>query len=124
MIPAKKQKMAVRVPDGNIAQKHPIPVIRNSMRNFLILVVMARMRNAVAEAAILMPKHAASLKMEKYLMRVPPCRMWVLRPRVCIQLFSDAVKPKVFCFHTQKTANKESKAQTIRYLTRFSGVVI
>jgi hypothetical protein len=77
-MPAKKQKIDVRVPDGNVAQKHAAPVVKQKYFSFLILFVMPNIMNATAVAAMLMPKFAASLNTEKYRMRVPPLIICVL----------------------------------------------
>ena len=61
IIPAAIHAIAVRVPEGNIAHVHPKPVIRNRIRCFLILLVMAKIRKATAADAVPTPKLAASL---------------------------------------------------------------
>ena len=51
-----------------------------------------------------------------------PWMMWV-RPAWTRKAFSGWVKPKVRCFHTQKTAKMEQKAQNLKNLTIVSGWV-
>ena len=64
-MPAKKQKLAVRVPEGNMAHAQARPTTKKNILSFLILVVMPKMINATDVAAIATPKLAASLNMEK-----------------------------------------------------------
>ena len=61
MNPAKKQKIAVRVPEGNIAHRQAAPTIPKKIRCFFILLVIANIKNATEVAAIPIPKLAASL---------------------------------------------------------------
>ena len=61
MIPAIRQTMPVRVPDGNMAQIQAIPVMRKNNLCFLILLVIPKIRKATAVEAIPIPKLAASL---------------------------------------------------------------
>ena len=63
--PAMRQAVAVRVPEGNIAQAHATPTIKKKYLYFLILAVMPNMMNATAVEAIPIPKLAASLYVEK-----------------------------------------------------------
>jgi hypothetical protein len=63
--PAIKQAIAVRVPEGNIAQAHAEPIIKKNIRCFFILLVIPKIINATAVDAIPIPKLAASLKIEK-----------------------------------------------------------
>ena len=60
-IPAMKQPIAVRVPEGNIAQAHASPVTRKKMRCFLTRLVRAKIRKATDVEAMPIPKLAASL---------------------------------------------------------------
>ena len=60
-IPAKRQAIAVRVPEGNIAQTLNRPTTPKKILNFNIFVVKAKIRKATAVDAIPMPKAAASL---------------------------------------------------------------
>ena len=78
IMPAKKQKIDVRVPDGNVAQKLAAPAIRQKYFIFFILFVIPNIKNATAVAAMLIPKVAASLNTEKYRMSVPPLIICVL----------------------------------------------
>ena len=110
--PAIKAAIAVRVPEGNIAHAHAKPVIKKKYLCFLILLVIPNMINATAVDAMPMPKLAASLYMEKYLIRVPPCNICVDLPRPCIKAFSAFVNPNFCCFQTQNDANKESAPNT------------
>ena len=73
MNPAIKHAIAVRVPEGNIAQAHAPPTIKKKYLYFLILAVMPKIMNATAVDAIPIPKLAASLYMEKYRIIVPAC---------------------------------------------------
>ena len=59
--PAAKQTVAVRVPDGNIAQIHAIPVNKKKYLCFFILLVIPKIINATAVDAMPIPKFAASL---------------------------------------------------------------
>ena len=61
MIPTIKQAMAVRVPEGNMAQAQASPVMRKKTRCLLILLVMAKTKKATAVDAMPIPKFAASL---------------------------------------------------------------
>ena len=64
-MPAPKHTIAVRVPDGNIAHVQAMPVMRKKKRYFFTLLVKAKIKNATAVEAILIPKLAASLCVEK-----------------------------------------------------------
>jgi hypothetical protein len=122
--PAAKQKMAVRVPDWNIPHIINAAVVRKKMRKFLILFVMPAIINTTAVAAALHPKLAASLNVEKYLIRDPPFKIWVVLPLVSIHMFSAVVKPKLICFQTQNTENNDNIAQKNKYFVRSSGFAI
>ena len=61
MAPAKKQKMAVRVPEGNMAQKVAKAIIKKIILWILILLVIAKIKKATEVEAMPIPKFAASL---------------------------------------------------------------
>ena len=61
MTPAKKQKIAVRVPDGNMAHRQANPTMAKKILCLLILLVRANIRNATDVDAIPIPNEAASL---------------------------------------------------------------
>ena len=63
--PAKKQNIDVRVPDGKVAQNEAMATRKKNILCFLILLVIPKIRNATALAAMPMPKFAASLYTEK-----------------------------------------------------------
>jgi hypothetical protein len=71
--PPIRQAIPVRVPEGKRAQMHIKPVSKKNILCFLILLVIPKTINATAVEAMPIPKLAASLNVEKYLMRVPPC---------------------------------------------------
>ena len=73
--PAIKHAIAVRVPVGNIAQADAKPMIRKIIRCFFILLVIPKIIKATAVEAMPIPKLAASLKIEKYRISVPFCRV-------------------------------------------------
>ena len=52
--------IAVRVPEGNIAQAHAKPTMRKKILNFLIFAVIPKIMKATAVEAIPIPKLAAS----------------------------------------------------------------
>ena len=82
MKPAIKQAMAVRVPEGNIPQAHANPTSKKKYLYRLIFAVIPNIIKATAVEAIPMPKFAASLYIEKYLINVPPYRICVNLPLV------------------------------------------
>ena len=82
MKPAIKQAMAVRVPEGNIPHVQAAPTSRKKYLCRLILDVIPNIMKATAVEAIPMPKFAASLYIEKYLIDVPPYRICVNLPLV------------------------------------------
>jgi hypothetical protein len=60
-IPAKRQAIAVRVPEGNIAQTLERPIIPKKSLYLYIFDVKAKIKNATAVDAIPIPNAAASL---------------------------------------------------------------
>ncbi len=117
--PKAKQNMAVLVPEANIVHVHARPVMKKNIRSFpqMLLCDTETMKNATALAAMLHPKLAASLNMEKYL--VMPFTMWVRAPYTS-HAFSMLVKPMCCCFHAQKAAKSDRAAHSLRnVVTRF-----
>ena len=55
MNPAIKHAIAVRVPEGNIPQKHAIPTVKKKNLCFLIFEVIPKMMKATAVEAIPIP---------------------------------------------------------------------
>ena len=66
-MPAIKQNNAVLVPDAKNAHIAQTPEIKKKILSFFIFDVIEKTINAAAEEAIVQPKHAASLNIEKYL---------------------------------------------------------
>ena len=63
--PAIRQKIAVLVPDANIAQIDKIPTIQKKILCFCILLVIARIIKNTPAAAMCIPNIAASLNTDQ-----------------------------------------------------------
>lgn len=59
--PAIKHAIAVRVPEGNMAQVQAAPTIKKNSLYFRIFMVIPKIMNATAVEAMPIPKFAASL---------------------------------------------------------------
>jgi hypothetical protein len=109
------------VPEGNIAQTHAIPTIKKKYLYFLTLAVMPNMMNATPVEAMPIPKLAASLYVEKYLISEPPCNKCVDLPLPYKKELSEGVSPMFFCFQTQYAAKSANAPQINKYFMRMSG---